>query len=84
MRNDGSQVCVLGLPAQLLAGLGGVSHQAGGVAGAAGAVVHGYGAARDLLRGVDDFLHRKPVAVAQVVALAALPVQQALQRQPVG
>ncbi len=57
MLDDGSQVRVLGLPAQVLAGVGGIGHQAGRVSSAAGAVDHRNPAARDALGRVDHLLY---------------------------
>jgi hypothetical protein len=83
MGHNGFQVWKLRHPAQLLARQRGVGHQAGWVTVASGRVAHGNGPAGHALGGVNLLLHRKACAIAQVVALAARALRQALQRQPV-
>ena len=59
----------LGPAGAALAGLGGICHQASRVARSPRCVLHGDIAAGHLLCRVNHFLHRKPVAIAQVVGL---------------
>ena len=70
MFHDGSKVLEARLPAEFPPRLSAVGHEHGGVAGAAFLGLRRDGLAGDAPGGVDDLLHGKACAIAQIEGIA--------------